>query len=159
MNSMVAVTLLAFSASMFAQAPQLKSGSTIFIEPMDGYETYLAAAIAKKKVPLIVVTDKTKADYIITSTVSQHAPSQPAVVVNNTTNVNSSGYPGSGFPRAGTSLGSANASISVVDVHSSQVVFAYSVGKRGNTNQLQSTAEACAKHLNEFIEKSEKPKK
>lgn len=160
MNRMLICVLLAFSTIGIAQAPQLKSGSTIFIEPMDGYETYLAAAITKKQVPLIVVTDKAKAGYIITSTVSQHAPSQPAVVVNNTTNVNSGGYPGSGFPRAGTAtLGSANASISVVDVHSSQVIFAYSVGKRGNTNQLQSTAEACAKHLKEFIEKAEKPTK
>jgi hypothetical protein len=35
----------------------------------------------------------------------------------------------------------------------SQLVFAYSVGKAANTNQVQSTAEACAKHLKEFIEK------
>jgi hypothetical protein len=160
MNRMVAVTLLAFSASMFAQVPQLKSGSTIFIEPMDGYETYLAAAIAKKQVPLIVVADKDKADYVIRSTVSQRASTAPAVVVNNTTNVNSSGYPGSGFPRAGygASQGSTSASISIIDVHSSQIVFAYSAGKMG-TKQLQNTAEDCAKHLKEFIEKSNKPKK
>ena len=131
---------------------------------MDGYETYLAAAIAKKQVPLILVTDKTKADYIIASTLSQHAPSQPAVVVNNTTNVNTSGYPGAGgypggggYPRAGygASQGSTSASISVVDVHSSQIVFAYAAGKSAN-HQLQSTAEACAKHLKEFIEKPRK---
>jgi hypothetical protein len=36
---------------------------------------------------------------------------------------------------------------------SPQIVFAYSVGKSANTNQLQSAAEACAKHLKEFIEK------
>jgi hypothetical protein len=44
----------------------------------------------------------------------------------------------------------------VVDVHSSQIVFAYAVGKAGNSNQIQSTAEACAKHLSEFIEKPKK---
>ena len=157
MNRMVAVTLLAFSASMFAQAPQLKSGSTVFIEPMDGYETYLAAAIAKKKVPLILVADKSKADYTITSNVSQRAPTSPAVVINNTNGVNNSG-PHSGYPAPG-SFGRTNASISVIDAHTSQIVFAYAVGKAANTNQLQSTAEACAKHLNEFIEKSEKTKK
>jgi len=48
---------------------------------MGGYETYLAAALVKKKVSLIVVTDKSKADYIITSNVSHNAPSIPAVVV------------------------------------------------------------------------------
>jgi hypothetical protein len=49
-------------------------------------------------------------------------------------------------------------SISIVDPHSSQIVFAYSAGKAG-TNQFQKTAAACAKSLKEFIEKSEKQKK
>jgi hypothetical protein len=40
-----------------------------------------------------------------------------------------------------------------MDAHSSQIVFAYAVGKAGSTNQVQSAAEACAKHLREFIEK------
>jgi hypothetical protein len=154
---MVAVILLAFSVSVFAQTSQLKSGSTVFIDPTDGYETYLTAAIVKKHVPLVVVTDKSKADYTITSNVSQRAPTSPAVVINNTNGVNNSG-PHAGYPTPG-SFGRTNASISVIDAHTSQIIFAYSVGKAANTNQLQSTAEACAKHLNEFIEKAEKPKK
>jgi hypothetical protein len=129
---------------------------------MDGYETYLAAAIAKKNVPLIVVADKGKADYSITSSVSQKAPVQPAVVINNSlSNVNNgsnntqnAGSHG-GYPRPG-SFGQTSASISVIDSRSSQIIFAYSVGKHANTNQLQSTAEACAKHLKEFIEKPKK---
>jgi hypothetical protein len=122
---------------------------------MNGFETYLAAALAKKQVPLVVVMDRSKADYIITSTLSQQAPTQPAVVVNNT-NVN--GNSNSGFPRAHTpaNYGSTSASISVVDPRTSQIVFAYSVGKSRDTNQIQSAAEACAKHLKEFIEKPKK---
>ena len=157
MNRIFASILLTFSAIAFAQAPQIKSGATVFIEPMDGYETYLAAAIAKKKVPLVVVADQSKAEYTITSSVSQRAPTAPAVVINNTNGVNNSG-PHSGYPAPG-SFGRTSASISVIDAHTSQIVFAYAVGKAANTNQLQSAAEACAKHLNEFIEKSEKPKK
>jgi hypothetical protein len=136
---------------------------------MDGYETYLAAAFAKKKVPLVVVADKIKADFLITSTVSHTTPSQPAVVVNNSnTNIAGSGNstgndtPASavqrGFDEAharAAARGFTSASISVVDAHSSQIVFAYAVGKNTN-NQLQSTAEACAKHLREFIEKPRK---
>jgi hypothetical protein len=175
MNRMVAVTLLAFSASMFAQAPQLKSGSTIYIEPMDGYETYLAAAIVKKHVPLAVVLDRNKAEYIITSSVSQQVPAQPTVVVNNanvnnntvnSTNVNHGGNDTWEQSReraearraARAALGSTSVSISIVDPRSSQIVFAYSAGKAGS-NQFQKTAEACAKSLKEFIEKSEKQKK
>jgi len=158
MNRTGAIALLAFSASMFAQAQQLKSGSTVYIEPMSGYETYLAAAFLKKHVPLVVVTEKDKAEYIVRSTVSEYAPTAPGIVVNTTTNVNSSGFPSSGFPKAGYGMGHTDASISIVDAHTSQVVFAYSAAK-GAHHQMQSTAEACAKHLKEFIEKSEKPKK
>ena len=163
MNRIVAVTLLAFSASMFAQPPQLKSGSTVYIEPMGGYETYLAAAIVKKHVPLVVVADKEKADYIITSNVSHNAPSTPAVVVNNsaTATVNEGESPNQqawnqgfelGQQRAAerraerAALGYSNTSITVVDAKSTQIVFAHSAGK-GGTNQLQKSAEECDNHL------------
>ena len=126
---------------------------------------YLAAAIAKKKVSLIVVADKSKAEYIIASSVSHQTPSQPAVVVNST-NINNSNVNDGGSGAYADAVqraearraarGATSASISVIDAHSSQIVFAYSVGKSANTNQIQSTAEACAKHLKEFIDKPQK---
>jgi hypothetical protein len=161
-NRFSAFLLLACSAVCLAQTPRIKSGSTIYIEPTGGFETYLAAAIGKKQVPVILVADKNKADYIITSTVSQSRPAQPAVVVNNTNNVSDGGnygYIAQGMQNASANRaarGATSASISVVDAHSSQIVFAYAVGKSANTNQIQSTAEACAKHLKEFIEKPKK---
>ena len=167
MNRVLAIVLLTFSAIALAQAPQLKSGSTIYIGPIDGYETYLAAAIVKKHVPLVVVADKDKADYIVRSTVNHTTPSQPAVVVSNSNvnnnNVNNSNVTtrsssGGGYGAALATLGSTSTSIAIVDPHSSQVVFAYAAGKAG-ANQLQRTAEDCAKHMKEFIEKSEKPKR
>jgi hypothetical protein len=148
MNRLFAFLLFALTVPTFAQTPRIPPNTTVYIEPMDGYETYLAAAIAKKQVPLILVADKSKADYVITSTMSHRAASQPAVVINN-----SNGNGGNnGFPQA-AARGSTSASISVIDAHSSQIIFAYAVGKAGSTNQVQSTAEACAKHLKEFIEK------
>ena len=162
MNRVLAIVLLTFSAIALAQAPQLKSGSTIYIGPMDGYETYLAAAIVKKHVPLVVVADKDKADYIVRSTVNHTTPSQPAVVVSNlnvnNSNVTTRSSSGGGYGAALAALGSTSTSIAIVDPHSSQVVFAYAAGKAG-ANQLQRTAEDCAKHMKEFIEKSEKPKR
>lgn len=162
MNRFLAILTLATCTVCLAQAPQIKSGSTVYIEPMDGYETYLAAAFTKKHVPLIVVADKGKADYFIAASVSQKAPTQPPVVINNSVNnvnngSNNTQNAGSrgGYPRPG-SFGRTSASISVIDSRSSQIVFAYSVGKSANTNQLQSAAEACAKHLREFIEKPKK---
>jgi hypothetical protein len=173
MNHALASVLITFSTIALAQAPQIKGGATVYIEPMGGYETYLAAAMVKKKIPLIVVTDKSKADYIITSNINHNAPSTPAVVVNNSATVNEGESPNQqawnqgwelGSQRAAerraahAALGSTSVSISVVDPRSSQIVFAYSAGKTG-ANQFQKTAEACAKSLKELIEKPEKPKK
>jgi len=161
MNRFLAFLSLAVCSVCLAQTPQIKSGATVYIEPMNGYESYLTAAFAKKQVPLIVVADESKAQYIIRSNVNQVAPTHPAVIVNNTNNVNNGdnsafnrGF-GSGFPRAGSGVGHTSASIAVIDSRSSQVLFAYSVEK-DRQHQLQSDAEACAKHLKEFIEKPKK---
>jgi hypothetical protein len=160
-NRLSAFLLLACCNVGLAQTPQIKSGGTVYIEPMDGYEAYLAAAIVKKHVPLIVVADESKAQYIIRGNVSQVAPTHPAVVINNT-NTASAGNDNafdrgfkSGFPKAGSGSGHTSASVSVIDPRTSQVLFAYSVEKvRGH--QMQSDAEAFAKHLKEFIEKPKK---
>jgi hypothetical protein len=47
----------------FAQMPRL----TVYLEPPTRIETYLAAAIAKKGVPVDVVTDQTKTIYVLKS--------------------------------------------------------------------------------------------
>jgi len=168
MNRFSAFLVLVCSTACLAQAPQIKSGSAVYIEQMGGYETYLAAALVKKHIPLVIVTDKDKADCIIQSSVNHTTPSQPAVVVKNT-NINNIAVNGSSVKSSGSSayadmlaesraLGSTSTSIVVVDSHSSQIIFADTEGKSG-INQLQKTAESCAKHLKEFIEKSEKPRK
>jgi hypothetical protein len=175
MNRLLICALLAFSTIGIAQTPTIHSGATVYIEPMDGYETYLAAAIAKKQVPLIVVLDKNKATYIIHSTINHIQPSQsqPGVVINNSNTIQNSDNPNrdafdSGFAsgqaaaarRAAykASLGYSTASIAVIDPQSSQILFSYSAEKDGK-DQMQKTAEDYAKHLREFIEKSKNRRK
>lgn len=169
MNRLAITVFLLLSSSAFAQ---LHSGSTVYIEPMDGYETYLSAAILKKHVPLVVVTDKDKAEYILRGKIS-HADLDspaPAVVVNNTVNNGlQTQSPGNQMSQAmqqgyeegaaqRRALGMTFLSVSIIDAQSSQVVFAGSSGKTGG-RQLEKTADDYAKHLKAFIEKSEKPKK
>jgi hypothetical protein len=112
----------------------IRPNSKVFIQPMDGFETYLTAAILKKKVPLIVTDDKAKADYVITGT----------------SHVEKAGWAKtifiSGAPQAG-------ASITMKDAKTGDLAFAYSVDKFNAARAAQSTAEACAKHLKEAIEK------
>jgi hypothetical protein len=128
----LAFLLLTCSVLCLAQAPQIK-GATVYIEPQDGYEAYLTAAIVKEHIPVTVVADKEKAAYIIRSTVTQTTPGQPAVVVNNQRR--SAG----GYEAALAAARSASASISVVDSHTSAVVFAYSAygnGLKGTADNL-----------------------
>ena len=140
---------------------------------MDGYETYLAAALVKKHVPLIVVLDRDKATFVIHSTINHVQPSQsqPGIVINNRASATVGDNNGnndawnqgwaSGQANAArraaykASLGYSTASIAVIDPKSSQILFSYSAAKDGK-NQIQKTAEDYAKHLKEFIEKSGK---
>lgn len=170
--------LLMFSGSAFGQSPQIKSGATLYIEPMGGYETYLAAALMKEKVPVVIVTQKEQASYIVTGSVVHNQPGTPEVVVNNTATASvtverddrggnagtarafqqgfASGQERAAERRAAkAALGNSDATISIMDAKSTQIVFAYSSGKGGG-NQFQKTAEDCAKHLGEAIKKAEK---
>lgn len=172
MKGIFAILLLTCSTVGFAQTPRIKSGSTVYIEPMGGYENYLAAAFVKRHVPLAIVTDKERAEYIIRSTFSQNVPSTPQVVVNNsaTATINEGDSRNQAFSQGWASgeqaaarraarraaLGSMSVSIVVIDVHLSQVVFASSAAKGGRTDQEAKTAETCAKDIKEFIEKTKK---
>jgi hypothetical protein len=130
----IALLLLACSLGTMAQSRHIEKNATVYIEPMGGFETYLAAAILKKNVPLSVTDDKAKADYIITSTShTEKAGWAKTVFI-------------SGAPQS-------DASISVKDAKTGILEYAYSVDKFNARHADQSTAEACAKHLKGFIEK------
>lgn len=111
----------------------IRPNSRVFIEPMDGFETYLTAAILKKQVPLIVTDDKAKADYIITGTSHVDKASWAKTIFI------------SGAPQAG-------ASITMKNAKTGDLAFAYSVDKFNAARANQSTAEACAKHLKQAID-------
>ena len=141
MKKLTAILVLILSMVGAAYANQtilnLPAGSTVFIEPMDGFENYLAAALQKKKVQLTIVTNREAADFVITGS-SQHEKAGWAKVA---------------FQRSIHS--DDEASISVVNTKSSAVVFAYAVNKKNTLHGQQTTAEACAKHLQAHIEGKE----
>lgn len=110
-------------------------GSKLFIESMDGFDTYLSAAILKKKVPVTVVDDKAHADFIVSGGAHE----------------DKAGWAKTIFVSPASH---AQASITIKDAHSGNMVFAYNVDKMNAARANQSTAEACAKHLKEAIEKN-----
>jgi hypothetical protein len=131
--------ILLFTISASAQTPAannatpIPAGSRVYIAPMDGFETYLKAALEKKGVPLVVVEDKDKADFEITgASDSQKASTAKKIIM------------GSWHSRE-------EASINVASIKTGEIVFAYSAHKENSAHGKKSTAEACAKHLKERV--------
>jgi hypothetical protein len=113
----------------------IERSSRIYIAPIEGgFDTYLAAAIIKKQVPVVVVTDRTKADYEVTGIASTEKAGWAKMLFMGVDNSNDM------------------ASIKVVELKSSEVVYGYAVRKGNSARGKQSAAEACAKHLKEKIE-------
>ncbi len=138
---MIAIMAMAFSLMVFAQdnkspetTKKIPANSKIFLAPMGGFEDDLKAAIQSKKVPVVLVTDKDQADYEITGTSETEKAGAAKKVIQLNWHSNE------------------QASITVTDHKSGEVVFAYSVNKKNSAHGKRSTAEACAKHLKEQIE-------
>jgi hypothetical protein len=128
------LSVFAFSGMAKAvESPTIPAGSKVFIAPMNGFETYLRAAIEKKHVPVQIVEEKEKADFEI----SGHSDSQKASAAK--------------IIIMGSWHSREEAGISVANIKTGEVVFAYAVHKENSTHGKQSTAEACAKHLKEKI--------
>ena len=135
-SAYLAACLLLIGA-LHAQQPgkPIPVGAKVFIaEIEDGFADYLANAIQKKKVPVIVVKNKADAQFEITG----HSESVKAGAAKKLL--------------LGSFRSDEQASIQVANLSSGEVVFAYSANKGNSAHGKQSTAEACAKHLKEFIE-------
>ncbi|HWR35790.1 MAG TPA: hypothetical protein VN622_07995 [Clostridia bacterium] len=133
----LAVLLIAFACTALVAADQkVPAGAKVYVAPMpDGFDTYLKAAIAKKKVPVNVVERKEEAEYQITGvSETQKAGKAKKIIMLDWHS-------------------DEQASISVSDLKNGEVVFAYNVNKKSSARGKQSTAEACAKHLKEAIKK------
>jgi TolB-like protein len=110
-------------------------GATVFVVPMDGFENYLTAALQKKSVPLVPVASEEQARYILKGTSEEKKPGWAKMVVMKQIHSDDA------------------ASVQLIDRKSGAIVFAYSVNKKNTLHGQQTTAEACAKHLKEQIEK------
>jgi hypothetical protein len=133
------LVLLMVAAVSTAQAGEPKNappsakipkGAKIYVAPMpDGFDTYLKDAIAKKKVLVEIATSRDQADYEITGTSeTQKAGAAKKVLF------------GNWHSRE-------EASITLSNIKSGEVVWAYSVHLEASTHGKRSSAEACAKHL------------
>jgi len=133
--SAVLLSLMFCVAGTFAASPTIPAGSKIYVAPGDGFDTFLTAALNQKKVNVVVVADKDKADYVLEATSQSEKAGWARTVFMGQTGSNE------------------EASVRLVNVKSSEVVFAYAVHKRNSVHGKQSTAESCAKYLKDAVQK------
>jgi hypothetical protein len=136
--TIVCCVVLTFSTRIIAADSSIPPEATVYVVPTDGYDTYIVAALAKKKVPVLVVNDKAKADFEIS------AVSQSSKVGITRTIL---------FGQIGTDE---TASFTVTNLKSGVVAFAYSVDKKNSVRGKQSSAESFAKNLADKIRKSDR---
>jgi hypothetical protein len=130
--------LLFASVPSFAQLAR----PTVFIEPQQGFETYLAAAVSKKNVPVDVVADQTKATYVLRAAPVEVKAESTGGKIARCLFAYCAGIEDKG-----------NVSVQLIDANSTKTRWAYSVNKqRGGGKNSQSMAEAVAKHLKDFVE-------
>jgi hypothetical protein len=138
---------------------EIVPGSRIVIAPMGGFETYFAAAIREKKVPVKLTLSRESAQFFVVSTETEWH----GFVYGSAGGANWNQNGGSaGHAASASSTRGLEASIMMIDAKTKDVVWAYEVHKSSHGALLfgthaargqQSLAEACAKHLKEYIEK------
>lgn len=112
----------------------------IFIEPQAGFDSYIAAAFIRKKLPVIVTKNEADAQYVLTSVLSSKEESGLAKIAR------------CAFMYCLGIDGIQTATVELLIPGKDEVAWAYNVRKAGS-HSFQSTAESIAKHLlNEFLE-------
>lgn len=102
-----------------------------------GFQSYLAAALRKKEVPLLIVTNREEADFEISGTSERKKAGWAKTIF-------------------GSGLDSASASITVTNLHTGVVAYADSSHRNDAARGQRSTAEKLAKYLKKKIEDDEK---
>jgi hypothetical protein len=130
-------TLMDKAAPAELSKERVPAGSKVYIAPLNGYESYLVAAIVKKETPIVVVNSPDKADYSI-SGVSETVQAGWAKML-----------------ILGSQQSNEQASIVMTNLKTGVVVWGYNVNKTNSYKGKQSSSEACAKHLKARIEGKE----
>lgn len=113
---------------------KIPSYSKVYVAPIvGGFENYIIAGLRNKKVPLTVVTDRSKADYEISGVSDSEKAGWAKMLFIGSQNSNE------------------QASIKISDLKTGAVIFGYSVHKTNSVRGRQSAGEACAKHIKEIV--------
>lgn len=130
------------------RAQLIPRNSKVYIEPIksedpnkpqaQGFESYIAAALRKKGVPLLIIADRSQADFVIAGTADKK---------------------GAGWAKKiflGDFRNSTSASMTVTNSRTGVVAYADSSDRASANRGLRSAAEKLAKYLKRKIEDDEK---
>ena len=130
------------------RARLIPRNSKVYIAPMlsedpakpqaQGFESYLAAAMRKKDVPLIIVADRSQADFIIEGTADKKSGGLAKKII------------------LGDFRKSTSASMTVTNLRTGVVAYADSSDRSSANRGLRSSAEKLAKYLKRKIEDDDK---
>lgn len=113
---------------------KIRRNARVFVAPMEsGFDNFVIAGLQKKEVPLVVVTNREKADYEISGVADSEKAGWAKMLF------------------LGSQQSREQASIKVTDLKNNEIVFGYSVHKGNSYRGRQSAGEACAKHIKEVI--------
>jgi len=113
---------------------RIPTGSKLFVAPMEGgFDNFVIAGFQKKNVPLIIVADKTKADFELSGIEESEKAGWAKMLF------------------MGSQQSREQGSIKITEVKSGAVIFGYSVHKGNSYKGKQSAGEACAKHIKGII--------
>jgi hypothetical protein len=121
--------------SLFAIQPA-PTQTNVYIDSIDGFGRYLAAAFQAKSVPLVAVADRRQADFELMGSAESKDPGTVHGLLNQ-------------------SGSNENATITLVNLRTGEVVFAYAYNRRYALFGKRSAAESCAKHLRAAILRGE----
>lgn len=130
----VVLTAQTKEAASKGASDKIPPGAKVFLAPMaDDFDRYLKEAIAKKQVPVEIVAGRDGAQFEITGVSDSQKSSTTKKIL------------------LGKWQSREDASITMVNIKSGEVVWAYSVHESASTHGKRSSAESCAKHLKEAI--------
>lgn len=131
------VMFLASATLALAQTEtELPRGAKIYVHSMDGFETWIASAFQKKKVPVLLVANREQADYEMKGSSER----------------DKAGWSKRIF---GSGRDAVRASISISSIKTGVIVCAISSDKSDAWSGMKSAAEHIAKNVTKKIEQDE----
>jgi hypothetical protein len=118
-----------FSFAAFAQdGNRIPANSKVYVADMEGFETYVSAALQKKKIPVLIVTDRSQADFEVKGNVDKQKAGWAKTIF-------------------WSPLPSIDATMQIVNVKTGVVVFTNSSSKATARRGRKGSAEHLAKNL------------